>query len=144
MTFPTVDGLRTMELGSPGGLRAHLNDCVLNGTKRATAGLLSEYITENEPWEHVGERLVLVDDDEAPLGVIEVTAVLPTTFAEVTWEFAQAEGEGFVDLEDWRRAHRDYWATEGEHVTAATPVLCIYFELVARSYSARDYQSEGL
>ena len=96
MTFPTVDGLRTMELGSPGGLRAHLNDCVLNGTKRATAGLPSEYIAESEPWEHVGERLVLVDDDSKPLGVIEVTRVEETTFAEVTWEFAQAEGEGFI------------------------------------------------
>ena len=144
MTFPTVDGLRTMELGSPGGLRAHLNDCVLNGTKRATAGLLSEYLTENEPWEHVGERLVLVDDDSKPLGVIEVTRVEETTFAEVTWEFAQAEGEGFTDLEDWRRAHRDYWLTEGEQVTDDTPVLCIYFELVARDYPPRDHQSEGL
>ncbi len=144
MTFPTVDGLRTMELGSPGGLRAHLNDCVLNGTKRATAGLLSEYITENEPWEHVGERLVLVDDDSKPLGVIEVTRVEETTFAEVTWAFAEAEGEGFVDLADWRRAHRDYWATEDEHVTDDTPVLCIYFELVARDYPPRDHQSKGL
>lgn len=42
---------------------------MLNGTKRATAGLLSEYIAEHEPWEHVGERLVLVDDDATPLGI---------------------------------------------------------------------------
>ncbi|RZU64877.1 uncharacterized protein YhfF [Microterricola gilva] len=144
MTFPTIDGLRTMELGSPGGLRASLNDCVLTGTKRATAGLPSEYITENEPWEHVGERLVLVDDDMKPLGVIVVTRVEETTFAEVTWAFAQAEGEGFVDLEDWRRAHRDYWAAEGEQVTDDTPVLCIYFELLAGGYPPRDHQSDGL
>jgi uncharacterized protein YhfF len=137
MTFPTLDGLRTMELGSPGELRTFLNDCVLNGTKRATAGLLSEYITENEPWEHVGERMVLVDDDTRPLGIIEVTRVEETTFAAVTWAFAQAEGEGFIDLEDWRRAHRDFWATEGEHVSDDTPVLCIYFELVGPTPSSR-------
>ena len=131
MSFPIVDGLRALELGNPGPSRAFLNDCVLNGTKRATAGLLSEYVEENEPWEHVGERLVLVGDDLEPLAQIEVTRVEPTTFSEVTWEFAQAEGEGFTDLEHWRTAHREFWARTGQHVTDNTPVLCIYFELLA-------------
>jgi uncharacterized protein YhfF len=130
MSFPIVDGLRALELGNPGPSRAFLNDCVLNGSKRATAGLLSEYSEENEPWEQVGERLVLVGDDLEPLAQIEVTRVEPTTFSEVTWEFAQAEGEGFTDLEDWRTGHREFWARTGQHITDDTPVLCIYFELL--------------
>lgn len=131
MSFPTVDGLRTMELGHPGPSRTFLNDCVLTGTKRATAGLLSEYIEENEPWEHPGERMVLVDDELRPLGIIEITRVEETTFAEVTWAFAVAEGEGYADIEDWRTIHRDFWARGGDEVTDSTPVLCIYFDLVA-------------
>jgi Uncharacterized protein conserved in bacteria len=121
-----------MELGYPGPSRAFLNDCVLNGRKRATAGLLSEYRDENEPWEHVGERLVLVDDDQNVVGRIEVTRVEPTTFSEVTWAFAEAEGEGVADLEEWREQHREFWARSGQSITDETPVLCIYFKLLTR------------
>lgn len=129
MSFPIVDGLRALELGDPGPSRAFLNDCVLNGKKRATAGLLSEYAEESEPWEHVGERLVLVDDDLNALATLEVTRVEPTTFSAVTWEFADAEGEGFTDLEDWRTKHLEFWARAGEHVTDDTPLMCLYFKL---------------
>lgn len=121
-----------MELGYPGPSRAFLNDCVLNGRKRATAGLLSEYRDENEPWEHVGERLVLVDDDQNVVGRIEVTRVEPMTFSEVTWAFAEAEGEGVADLEEWREQHREFWARSGQSITDETPVLCIYFKLLTR------------
>ena len=124
-----------MELGYPGPSRAFLNDCVLNGRKRATAGLLSEYSDENEPWEHVGERLVLVDDDQNVVGRIEVTRVEPTTFSEVTWAFAEAEGEGVADLEEWREQHREFWARSGQSITDETPVLCIYFKLLERGDS---------
>jgi uncharacterized protein YhfF len=133
MSFPIVDGLRTMELGDPGPSRAFLNDCVLNGSKRATAGLLSKYVDENEPWEQVGERLVLVDDELNALGVIEVTRVEPTRFSKVTWAFAEAEGEGFTDLQDWRKKHLEFWARSGQIVTDETPVLCIYFDLFSRN-----------
>jgi uncharacterized protein YhfF len=54
-----VDGLRALELGTPGDLRAELNGLVLDGRKRATAGLLAEYAEEQEELEHVGERLAL-------------------------------------------------------------------------------------
>ena len=121
-----------MELGYPGPSRAFLNDCVLHGRKRATAGLLSEYLDENEPWEHVGERLVLVDDNMNAVGLIEVTRAEPTTFSEVTWAFAEAEGEGVIDLEEWREQHREFWARSGQDVTDETPVLCVYFKLLTR------------
>lgn len=106
---------------------------MLNGSKRATAGLLSEYQDENEPWESVGERLVLVDDDLNAVGLIEVTSVEPTTFAEVTWAFAVTEGEGFADLDDWREKHREFWSRIGHQVTDTTPLLCIYFTLLSRN-----------
>jgi uncharacterized protein YhfF len=130
MSFPNVNGLRALELGDPGPSRSFLNDCVLNGKKRATAGLLSEYVEENEPWEHVGEQLVLVDDDLKPLALLEVTRVEPTTFSDVTWEFADAEGEGFTDLEDWRTKHLEFWARSGEQVADDTPLMCLYFEIL--------------
>jgi uncharacterized protein YhfF len=40
MSFPIVDGLRALEIGSPGAMRGRLNQLILDGHKRATAGLL--------------------------------------------------------------------------------------------------------
>ena len=66
MSFPVVDGLRTMEFGSPGQMRDWLNDLVLSGRKVGTFGLVDEYVEEDEPVEEVGERLCVVDDDLQP------------------------------------------------------------------------------
>ena len=94
--------MRSLELGSPGEMRARLNALVVAGQKRATAGLVEEYEQEGEQLEHVGERLVLLDDGGAAVGTVEVTSVAVSTFGEVPWEFAESEGEGDRDLEEWR------------------------------------------
>jgi uncharacterized protein YhfF len=49
MSFPVVSGLRSLELGSPGASRQRLTALVLEGRKRATAGLVAEYEREGEP-----------------------------------------------------------------------------------------------
>lgn len=129
--WPRIGDLRTLALGTPGRLRHDLNALVLAGTKTATAGLLSEYDTESEKLEHVGERLALVDDHDHQIGVVEVTAVEVVRFADVTWDFARAEGEGDRDLDDWRAGHRAFWLREGSTVTDDTPVVCIRFRLLS-------------
>ncbi|MFD9945862.1 ASCH domain-containing protein [Nonomuraea sp. NPDC059023] len=129
-----IDGLRVLDLGTPGPLRAELNGLVLSGAKTATAGLLeSDYRAEGEDLEHVGEHLVLVDDHGGRVGEVSVTSVEVATFAAVTWEFAQAEGEGFRSVEHWREVHRRYWAGEGQQVDDDTAVVCLYFRLVTDS-----------
>ncbi len=122
-----MDGLRALELGTPGDLRARLNGLVLEGRKRATAGLLSEYAEEQEELEHVGERLALLDDTGARIATVEVTGVERTRFADVPWEFAAAEGEGDRDLEEWRDGHRRYWAAQDRQVDDDTEVVLIRF-----------------
>ena len=111
-------------------MRTRLNGLVLAGAKRATAGLLTEYVDEGEVLEHVGERLALLDDDGGHVGTVEITEVERSTFGEVPWEFARAEGEGHTDLEDWRAGHRRFWAGEGTPVDDATEVVLLRFELV--------------
>ncbi|MET8699568.1 ASCH domain-containing protein [Kitasatospora sp. NPDC058032] len=122
--------MRSMELGTPGGLRAELNSLALAGRKTATTGLLAEYAEEAEDLEHPGERLVLLDDDGRPVGVIEITGVEVKPFAEVDWEHARAEGEGDASLEEWRAGHRGFWEREGSRVEDGTPVVCLAFRLV--------------
>jgi uncharacterized protein YhfF len=46
--FPVVDGIRSIEFGTPGESRRKLIDFVLNGNKRATAGLLKDYEAEGD------------------------------------------------------------------------------------------------
>ncbi len=129
MSFPTVDGLRTLELGTPGPMRDELNALVLAGRKTATAGLLAEYEAEDEALEHPGERLVLVDNTGSRLGVVAVERVERRAMGEVSWEFADAEGEGFTSVEHWAQAHRRFWAAQGYPTTEASEVMLVWFHL---------------
>jgi uncharacterized protein YhfF len=110
-------------------MRARLNELVLTGQKRATAGTTEEY--DDNEYEHVGERLALVDDDLHKVGVVEVTGTALTTFGAVPWSFAQAEAEGDESLDQWREGHRRFWTGEGVVVTDDMPVFLVYFTLVA-------------
>lgn len=142
MTWPHIGDLRTLELGAPGELRRRLTDLVVHGHKRATAGLLAEYTVDNEDLERPGERLVLLGNDGQPVGVVRVTAVEVVPFGRVGWEFAEAEGEGFTDVDDWRTQHRRFWESysvdrirahtgdAGWTLTDETDVVCVWFDLV--------------
>ena len=129
--FPRVDGLRTIEFGIPGPSRAHLVDLVLHGQKRATAGLLSEYHSENEPVEHVGELLAMIDNDGRHVGTLRVTRVEILRFADVPDNFALAEAEGDLDAADFRASHSTYWARLSETVHDDTPIVTVYFDLLS-------------
>ena len=128
--WPQVNGMRSMELGTPGETRAELNSLVLAGRKTTTTGLLEDYTKEAEDLEHLGEWLALLDDHGRSIAVVEITGVAVTPFSEVTWEHARAEGEGDASLEEWRAGHRGYWSSLGTPVADGTPVVCLAFRLV--------------
>ena len=95
MAFLRVNGLRSIEFGTPGAMRDRLNDLIINGNKRATAGLLKEdYIDEGEEIEFAGERLAILDNNQKQIGIIKVTRVEVLEFKDVPTEFALAEAEG--------------------------------------------------
>ena len=131
MAWPRVAGLRVMELGSKGAMRAELNRLVLAGHKRGTAGLFADYAADGEELEQPGEVLVLVDDDLAEVARIEVTAVEVVPFSEVTDEFARSEGEGYAAWDEWAVAHRGFWQGQGEVVEDGILVACVGFRLIS-------------
>ena len=128
--FPRVDGLRSIEFGTPGASRETLVGLVLHGNKRATAGLLKDYEAENEPVEHVGELLAMPDNNGTHVGTLRVTRVEVLRFADVPDEFALAEAEGDLDAADFRASHLAYWSATGETVTDDTLVVTLYFDLL--------------
>lgn len=131
MAFPLIDGYRTVEFGNVGESRTKILDFLFNGEKRATAGLLKEdYQDENEPVEHVGEILVVVGNENEPLGKIQVTRVEIVPFGEVPDEFALAEAEGDLSGDDFRESHNKFWTACGYTLTSETRVVLCYFELI--------------
>ena len=131
----TIHGLRILEIGTPGAMRQRLNGLILDGRKRATAGLLIDYVRDDQELEVVGEHLALVDDDLRQIAVVEVVRVDTVPFGEVSWKFAQTEGEGDASLEEWRAGHLRFWTSFGEVVDEFTPVVLIWFELVTTTGS---------
>ena len=129
MAFLRVNGLRTIEFGTPGAMRDHLNALIINGNKRATAGLLEEYIDDGEEIESVGERLVILDNDQKQIGIIKVTRVEVLEFKDVPTEFALAEAEGDLSGDDFRRSHLKFWNSVGVDVKPETKVVTVYFDL---------------
>jgi len=128
--FPVVNGLRSVEFGTPGASREKLVNFILNGNKRATAGLLSEYEAEGEPIEHIGECLAMVDNDGQHVGTLHVTRVEVLKFKDVPDEFALAEAEGDLNAADFRASHLAYWTRVGETVTDDTLIVTVYFDLL--------------
>ncbi len=128
--FPRIDGLRSIEFGTPGKSRETLVSLVLHGSKRATAGLVDDYAKENEPVEHVGELLAMVDNDGIHVGTLRVTRVEILRFADVPDEFALAEAEGDLNAADFRASHLSYWTGVGETIDDDTKVVTVYFDLL--------------
>jgi uncharacterized protein YhfF len=128
--FPRVDGLRSIEFGTPGPSRENLVNLILHGDKRATAGLRRDYDLEGEEVEHVGELLAMLDNDGAHVGTLRVTRVEVLRFADVPDEFALAEAEGDLNAADFRASHLDYWTKAGEHVDDDALIMTLYFDLL--------------
>jgi uncharacterized protein YhfF len=117
---------RVLDLGAPRTeLRRRLVALVLAGAKTATAGLASE----ETALPAVGDRLTLLGYDDEPAGTVEVTEARIVAAAEIDDAFAQDEGEGFADVEEWRRAHARFFERP---IGPDTPIEAIRFRLVER------------
>jgi uncharacterized protein YhfF/ribosomal protein S18 acetylase RimI-like enzyme len=137
--FKVVDNLRSIEFGTPGESRARLVDFIVNGNKRATAGLLDDYAKESEEVESVGECLAMLDNNDQHVATLRVTRVEVSRFIDVPDEFALAEAEGDLNSADFRASHSDYWSRTGEIITDETQIVQVYFELL--THRLRPLQS---
>jgi uncharacterized protein YhfF len=130
MAFLRVNGLRSIEFGTPGQMRDRLNNLIINGNKRATAGLLKEdYLDEGEEIEFVGEKLAILDNQQQSVGIVKVTRVEVLDFKEVPTEFALAEAEGDLSGDDFRQSHLKFWNSVGIEVLPDTKIVTVYFDL---------------
>ena len=133
------------EFAFPGPLRDHIVAAILDGSKTSTTGLLVGYEYEGEPLPEVGSRSVVVDSDDRPVGVIEVTDVSVVPLAQVDLAHALDEGEGYTSVAEWRAGHERFWHSEemraaledpGFIVADTTPTVLERFHLVSDLRSA--------
>ncbi len=108
-SLPTPEGLPKAEFAFPGPLRDQLVAAILDGSKTSTTGLVVDYEHEGEALPEVGSRSVVVDSEDRPVGIIEVTGVRVVPLAEVDLAHALDEGEGYADVAAWRAGHERFW-----------------------------------
>jgi 2-phospho-L-lactate transferase len=132
--------LAVAEFGFPGGLRDRLVAAILAGRKTSTTSTLVEYTALNEPLPVVGSRQVVVDSQNTPVAVIEITGVRVVRLADVGLDHAVDEGEGYTSVAAWRTGHEAFWHSDamrnavgnpGFTVTDDTPVVLERMRVIA-------------
>lgn len=131
--------MKPFELGYPQtARRRQLVDAVLRGEKTATAGLAAD-----DPLPEPGERFLLHDFDDEPVGVIEITHAETVPADRIDDDFARAEGEGYDTVDGWRRAHEEFFG----RTLGSTPMNAIRFRLtdliVAKRYRGPARSGNG-
>ena len=107
------DDLPVLELAFPGPERDSGVAAILAGEKVALTGLLQIHEHAGEPVPQPGERFSVVDSAGRPAAVIELTEVRVVPISEVDDDYARAEGRGYANAAQWRRAHEEFFRSEG-------------------------------
>jgi uncharacterized protein YhfF len=103
------DRYDVLAFGDSPAMADELGALVINGPKRATAGLLRDFAVSGETMPCVGEHVVVIDGSGAPLCIWRTTDVQAKPLIEVDDAFAWDEGEGDRSRDDWLRAHRAFF-----------------------------------
>jgi uncharacterized protein YhfF len=103
------DRYDVVAFGDSPAMADELGALVVNGPKRATAGLLRDFASGGEAMPQVGGHVVVIDGRGAPLCIWRTTDVAVKPLIEVDDAFAWDEGEGDRSRDDWLRAHRAYF-----------------------------------
>jgi uncharacterized protein YhfF len=132
------DELPTIELGFPGPERDGGVAAILSGHKTALTGLLQILEFEDEPVPVPGQRYSVLDSNGTSAAIIELTEVQVVPICAVDDEYAEAEGRGYANAIEWRKAHEEFFQSDGvraylgttPNVGDDTPVVTERFRLV--------------
>ena len=85
---------------------------VLDGPKRATAGLVRVFVAEGEPLPCVGDRCLVLGGDGRPLAIVCTTDVRVGPLSSAGDRFAWDEGEGDRTRAGWLDAHTRFFTRQ--------------------------------
>lgn len=107
--MPELSDLPKTEFAFPGTLRDQLVAAVLSGEKTSTSGLMIGYERDGDPLPPVGDRSVMVDSDDRPVAILELTEVRVVRIGDIGLAHARDEGEGYETVAQWRAGHERFW-----------------------------------
>jgi uncharacterized protein YhfF len=137
-----------LRFGDTDELTDELAALVVEGKKRAHAGLPRDFVERGRRLPRRGDFAVLVDSGGAPRCVIRYVEVAVRPMREVDEHFAWEDGGGDRTLAWWMSAHTRYFrrrgAEEGFSVDGDTEVVLERFEVVWPARLAdKSQRSEG-
>jgi uncharacterized protein YhfF len=102
------------QFGDHIALADELIGLVLDGTKRATAGLVADFVHDGQPLPRVGGHWVACDGHGTPRCVLRSVELRLGPLATVDDPFAWDEGEGDRIRDTWLADHRRYFTRSQE------------------------------
>lgn len=112
----------------------NLANLVLEGKKKATAGLVWAYEYDDDPYPDIGDLNIITNWEGDAVCIIKNTNVKIIRFNEMTEELAAKEGEGDLSLEYWKKEHEKFFKMDceeiGKEFTNDIPFFFIEFEVV--------------
>ncbi|RZS87445.1 uncharacterized protein YhfF [Motilibacter rhizosphaerae] len=130
---PEPEPTDVVQFGDSAAMADELLALVLDGTKRATAGLVRDSTPERRP--RPGWPWLVCDGAGTPRAVLRTTEVRTGLLDSVDDAFAWDEGEGDRTRASWLEGHLRYFLRQGEREgvpfdPASDEVLFERFELV--------------
>jgi uncharacterized protein YhfF len=111
-----------------------LGALIVDGTKTATCSSLWEWEADGDPLPAPGHLTIVLDGDDIPLCIIEITEVTVRPYNEVDAQFAYDEGEGNRSLQYWRDGHWYFFSRSlpkiGKEPTQDMPLVCERFRVI--------------
>lgn len=96
-------------LGDSAAMADELAELIVQGRKRATAGLVSEFRHEGEPLPQIGGHFVVCDGAGSPVVVVRSVELRLGPLDSVDDAFAWDEGEGDRSRTAWLSGHRAFF-----------------------------------
>jgi uncharacterized protein YhfF len=90
-------------------LMDELGQLVVDGIKMATASLVKEHESRNEPVPPVGDVNIILNGSDEPICIIQTTEITVKPLNQVDERFAYDEGEGDRSLQYWQEAHERFF-----------------------------------
>ncbi len=108
---------------------------VLSGAKTATFTPFDSFEINRESIPVSGEVYVVLDSEEEPVAILEVTNVTVIPFNEIPWDLAARDGEN-ENLSDWQDKMREFLEDEadlcGFEVREDSKIVCEIFRVIYR------------
>jgi len=125
--------LDSWAFGDSSEMADKLLSLVLQGRKRATCGALWDYEFHKDALPKENSYEIILDGKGKPACKIKNVSVRIIKFNEVDEEFAAAEGEGDLTLENWQALHESFFRRNlpklGKEFSEDMPLVCVNFEV---------------